>query len=400
MKSSHNTLYLFLFLVALWGMFFSSLKYFIWGSLGGSIAPSLEEISGYLSFGGIFAYLIGASFAKVFLKKYYLVTLSLLTFGAILWAYLFGFHTNIGLAFTLISLWFFYGLWSVVKNVLVALEIEKTGYKDTTVNAFAEIVFIICLIGWTIWGNALFAVLWNQGYLVILFLLGITGYISLKLEYEPKTFGDLLKNGWKKYVGGRRNEILFSLKEALPEFQKVFQKYTPLMFVSALLWTLSTLVSQVSVSLSMERFALSSTSASTLFLFSALGAIVWNGCSIKMHSKRWLYWIGCISCFSLLLLSYGVFLQSFMMMALLATLLWFFFGASANLLDGYFIKQISDDNTKEYGSSSNGLMLSIMLFVGMFCAHFLSQYLGQIFTIAILWILMWVSSIVLYLRVR
>ncbi len=156
------------------------------------------------------------------------------------------------------------------------------------------------------------------------------------------------------------------------------------MFVSALLWTLSTLVSQVSVSLSMEKFAISSMSASTLFLFSALGAIIGNGLSIKMHDKRWHYWMGCISGFSFLLLSYGVFLQSFMMMALLATLLGFFFGASANLLDGYFIKKISEDNIKEYGSSSNGLMLSMMLFVGMFCAHFLSLYFGQVLTIALL----------------
>lgn len=400
MKSSHNTLYLFLFLVALWGMFFSSVKYFIWGSLDGLLSPSLEEISGYLSFWGIFSYLLGASFAKIFLKKYYLVTLSLLTFLAIFCAYIFGFQNNFGLAFTLVSLWFFYGLWSVVKNVLVALEIEKTGYKDTTVNAFAEIIFIICLIGGTIWGNALFATFWNQGYLVILFLIGITAFVSMRLEYESKTLRDLLRNGWKRYVGGRKNEVYSSLKEALPEFKKVFRSYSPLMFVSALLWTLSTLVSQVSVSLSMEEFAISSTSASTLFLFSALGAIIGNGLSIKMHAKRWIYWIGCISGFSFLLLSYGVFLQSFMTMALLATLLGFFFGASANLLDGYFIKKISEDNIKEYGSSSNGLMLSMMLFVGMFCAHFLSLYLGQVVTIALLWAVMWISSIILYLRVR
>lgn len=211
---------------------------------------------------------------------------------------------------------------------------------------------------------------------------------------------DLLKNGWKKYVGGRKYEIVISLKEAIPEFKKVFQAYSPLMFVSALLWTLSTLVSQVSVSLSMEEFAISSTSASTLFLFSALGAIIGNGLSIKMHTQRWIYWIACISGFSLLLLSYGIFLQSFMMMAILATLLGFFFGASANLLDGYFIKKISEDNIKEYGSSSNGLILSIMLFVGMFLAHFLSLYLGQIVTIALLGAVMWISSIILYFRVR
>ena len=164
-------------------------------------------------------------------------------------------------------------------------------------------------------------------------LLALTAFISLKLEYETINFKDLIKNGWKRYISGRKNEVYSSLKEALPEFQKVFRSYSPLMFVSALLWTLSTLVSQVSVSLSMEEFAISSTSASTLFLFSALGAIIGNGLSIKMHAKRWFYWIGCISGFSFLLLSYGVFLQSFMMMAFLATLLGFFFGASANLLD-------------------------------------------------------------------
>lgn len=53
----------------------------------------------------------------------------------------------------------------------MALEIEKTGYKDTTVNAFSEIIFIVCLIAGTIGGNALFEKLENQGYLVILLLL-------------------------------------------------------------------------------------------------------------------------------------------------------------------------------------------------------------------------------------
>ena len=83
--------------------------------------------------------------------------------------------------------------------MLVALEIEKTGYKDTTINAFAEIIFIVCLIGGTIGGNALFAIFGNQGYLIILTLLSLTAYISLKLEYETKSFKYLLKNGWRKY---------------------------------------------------------------------------------------------------------------------------------------------------------------------------------------------------------
>lgn len=57
---------------------------------------------------------------------------------------------------------------------------------------------------------------------MILFLIGITAFVSMRLEYENKTLRDLLRNGWKRYIGGRKNEVYSSLREALPEFQKVF----------------------------------------------------------------------------------------------------------------------------------------------------------------------------------
>jgi len=45
----YKTFIIFLFLVAIWAAFFSSMKFFLWGELKGTLNPSLQSIAGYFS---------------------------------------------------------------------------------------------------------------------------------------------------------------------------------------------------------------------------------------------------------------------------------------------------------------------------------------------------------------
>jgi hypothetical protein len=102
--SKYSTFYIFLILIAIWAAFFSSIKFFLWGELSSSLQPDLQTITGYLSFGSMFAYLIGGAFAVTFLKKYYLFIISLLSLIFIAFSYFIGFENHIVFAFIIIFL--------------------------------------------------------------------------------------------------------------------------------------------------------------------------------------------------------------------------------------------------------------------------------------------------------
>ena len=387
---------LFLILVALWGAFFSSFKYFLWWVLADWLAPNLQTISWYISFGWIFAYLIGWAFASVFLKKYYLFVISLLSFVFVLCSYIFVINTSINLAIILTSIGFLYGLWTVVKNVLVAIEIQKTGLSDTIINAIAEIVFIIFLIWGTIGWNILFEQMWQQGFTIILWGLAATAWISLMLDYESQSFASLISNSWRKYFWDRKKQLLISFQSYVPQLTFITKKYGVVMLTSSILWAISTVASQTSVEVSVANFGMNASSAASLLLFSAVWAIVWNIISMKMDTKRWVFWIIFSSLFSLSICFYVFFTSSFIMMWVLASLLGLFFWASSNLIDGYFINQMGIEDTKEYGASSYWLILSVIIFVLMFVSSAITKTLWNEVLMPILGILMFVMSFISY----
>lgn len=394
----YSTFYIFLVLVAIWAAFFSSVKFFLWGELSDSLQPDLQTITGYLSLGSMFAYLIWWAFAVTFLKKYYLFIISLLSFLFIAFAYFVGFWNHFIFAGIIIFLGFLYGLWSVVKNVVLAIEIEKTWLSDTMVNAIAGIIFVLFVIGGTLLWNILFEQLGKSGYLIIMLMLALTWVISLCLNYNKRTFSWLLSQWWKHYYHERAESLHDALKLYIPDLKYICKNYFPVMLASSLLWAISTVVSQVSMEQSIVSFSIDASTASFIFLYSALGAILWNIVSTKMWKSRWKYWIIFSLLFSLLVIAFPFVSISFGYMSLSAFFLWLFFGVSSNLIDGFFIKTIGEDNKKEYGASTYGFILSLTLFLMMFFSNMLDAYFGYKILMISLGLMMWIICVILYLQ--
>lgn len=394
----YKTFIIFLFLVAIWAAFFSSMKFFLWGELKGTLNPSLQSIAGYFSLWGVVAYLVWGAFASTFLKKYYLFIISLMSLLFILFSYVIWFAHHAIFAFVIVFLGFLYWLWNVVKHVLIAVEIKKTGLADTMINAIVWIMFVVFAIVWTILWNLVFEKFWSQGYIVLILMLAASCYASLKLDYDKKTFLSLISKGWKPYYAERKKNLKKALADYIPDLKFVTKTYFWVMLASSLLWSISTVVSQISMETSVEKFNIDASTAAYIFLFSALGAIIWNIVSMKMSQNRWIYWVIFWSLFSLLIMMFPLFSINFTLLSVFACLVWGFFGVSSNLVDAYFVKKIWEDNKKEYGSSTYGLVLSLVIFFMMFLSDSVLELYWTTLLMIILGMMMLSSTLILYIK--
>lgn len=382
----YKTLILFLILVAIWWAFFSSLKFFIWWDLNWTfISPDLQVLAWYLSLGWIFAYLIWWAFAVTFVKKYYLLIISILS---LLFVSIFYFiEIKSGLAFALIisMIWFLYWLWNVVKNVIIAIEIKKTWLPETVINALAGIVFVVFIILWSILWNILFEKMWHDWYLVIIVMLIATAILWFSLDYEKITFKSLIKNWYKSYLFNRKNKLTKSLTLFIPDLKYIIKNYTWIILGSAFLWTISTVVSQASVEYSVIKFNIEASKATYVLLFSALWAIIWNVVSMKMNNNRWNYYILFNTLFAILILLFPFIATTFTNLSIAALVLWLFFWISSNLVDSYLLKRIWEEDKKEYWSSTYWFVLSTLIFVMML----ISSYILKEYTYTILMLFLW-----------
>ncbi|MCP4524125.1 MAG: MFS transporter [Candidatus Gracilibacteria bacterium] len=389
--SRFKTLIIFLLLTAIWSAFFSTVKFFLWGELSNTLQPNLQTISGYLSLGGVFAYLVGGAIAYTFLKKYVLFVVSTLSLLFVYYAYNVGFNSEFSLAIVLSFLGILYGLWSVVKNILISVEIKKTGLPDTTVNALVGIAFVIFIIFGSILGSILFEKLGHNGYYVIMGMLTVTSILSLFLNYDQISLQHLLKNGIKVYYYERKGKFINSMKDYIPDVKYILKKYYKVILTSSLIWSISTIVSQQAVEYSVNNFGKDPSGAAFVLLFSAVGVIIGNIISVKMDTNRWKYFKIFNILFAIFVFSLPFASINFSYISAIAFIIGVFFGIASNLIDAYFFRKIGEENKKEYGSSTYGLILSLVIFIMMFFSSAISNH----FSYTVLMIIL--GSIVLVL---
>lgn len=381
----YKTLIIFLILTAIWSAFFTTIKFFLWWDLRETIAPSLQTIAWYLSLWWVISYLIWWAIAYTFLKKYVLFFVSLFTLIIVIIAYVIWFDNNFFLGFILISIWIFYWLRSVLKNILIAIEIKKTGLPDTAVNALVWIVFVVFIILWTVLWSVLVDKMWREWLLVIVWMLVFTTWISLTLNYDKLTIKTLLKNWVKSYYDNREKKFVDSMNDYLPDIIYITKKYYKVMLVSSLLWAISTVVSQKAVEYSLETFSVDQTKATTIMLYSAVWVIVWNILSARMNKSRWKFFKIFNISFATLIIALPFLWFSFFMVSLIALVIWVFFWIASNLIDAFFFKKIWDENKKEYWASTYWLVLSTVIFVTMF----LSVYIWNVLWYEVLMVILW-----------
>ena len=151
----------------------------------------------------------------------------------------------------------------------------------------------------------------------------------------------------------------------------------------SLLWAITTIVSQKSVEIAKEVFLKPESEASYLLLYSSIGAILGNVISMALQKRRWisfaivnLLFAGLILVFPSVI-HYALRTDSYSDIIVLATAMGVFFGAAANLLEGYYFKKLYDDDNKEYGAAAYGLALSIVLTVMMLGSSIVTPYVGH-----------------------
>ncbi len=387
----YKTLIIFLILTAIWSAFFSVFKFFLWGDLKTIILnpetqPDLQEISWYLSLWWAISFLVWWALAHTFLKKYFLFFISLFaliftTLGFFVWM-----NNKIILSATLITIWIFYGLRTVVRNIIISIEIKKTWLPDTMINALVSIIFIVSLIAWTIIWWLLTEKLWHNGLYIIIAILTASCIVSLLLDYDKISLKSLLINGVESYYLDRKTKISKSMKQYIPDIKHISKKYFAIIIVSSLLWAVSTIVSQKWVEFSTQNFDKKNSEAAFILLYSAVWAIIWNIVSMKMEKNRWKYFLIFNIILWLLIIGFPFFSTSFLKIKIMAFIIWIFFWWASNLLDAYFFRKIWEDNKKEYGSATYGLILSLTIFIMMF----ISSNIDKIFWYKILLILLWI----------
>lgn len=384
----------FLWALALWSFFFSAFKFFVWNDFQ-LLHIDLPKVAGFLSLGSVISYVFWGAFAYAFVKKYFLLFLSLAVASIITILYVFPVsHETTGLiAITLVG--FLYGLWTVLRNIITAIEIEKTGFSDTFINGVAGTVFVIFIIIGAISWNLFFEHFQIKWYLFILLNLGILFCISLFLEYETISYTHLLKDGWHAYLIEKKRKVHTALISFFPELKYIGKHYFSIILCSSILWASSTAVSQQALEHSIIHFHKLPSEASFLLLYSAIGVIVGNIVSIKFEKRRWFYFFISSILYTLTILLFPFLASSYTMTIYLATIIGVFFWVSVNLLDAFYLHSLAKENKKEYGASTYGLFVSGIIFLVMILTSSVSHRFGLLATMITLAVLVILSSLYL-----
>lgn len=149
----YKNLILLFILIIVWSLFFALYKYFMWWIFK-TEDITLQYISGYLSMGTIWAFLVGWLLYELLReKKYHFVTI-LFTLISIISIYFLSsadIVSNYSLVWWITFIvWFFYWLWWVLRNILISTQIHESNLWDTKINGLANIFFITSIIIWSI----------------------------------------------------------------------------------------------------------------------------------------------------------------------------------------------------------------------------------------------------------
>lgn len=386
-----KTFSIFLILVVVWALFFASIKYFLWWDLSDTISPDLQKIAWYLSLWSIGAFLVGGAFARIFLKKYYLFMISFITLLFVIYWYLFSYSSELIFAWIITMIGFFYWLWNIMKSVIVSIEIKKTWLPETAVTAIVGMMFVLCIIVWSLIWSIVYEGMWHNWYFIIISYLIIASIVPFFLDYDGITFSSLMNQGWWSYFHLRVDGFRSAMWQYIPDLKYITQKYWAIIITSSILWSLSTIISQSTVEYSAIKFGIKNSEATMILLYSAVGAIVGSFLSIKMNSNRWLYFLIFNILFAITVFLIPILWTTFAILSVMAAILGTCFWTAVNLSDSYLLKCYGDENKKEYGASTMWLMFSIILFISMFVS---SIALKTLWYDIIMYIFSWIIIVV------
>lgn len=104
---------------------------------------------------------------------------------------------------------------------------------------------------------------------------------------------------------------------------------------------------------------------------------------MMLQKWRWISFAISNAVFALLVLAfppiveYSLHANTYVPLIVLAGAIGVFFGAAANLIEGYYFKKLYDDDNKEYGAAAYGFALSTVLTTMMAVSGFVTSWQGH-----------------------
>lgn len=353
----YKNLIILMILIIVWSLFFAVYKYFMWWVFA-SDTITLQYISWYLSLGTIWAYIIWWLVYELFReRKFHIWTM----LGTIIFVVSIYFLNKAHIVSNYLLVWwitvilgFFYGMWSVLKNILISSEINESWLWDTKVNWLANIFFISALIIGSIWWGKL-AEIMNINWLFIIIIMLVVWLIAwLFLSFHYKD--DNISIGEKATTYKRHY---------LRDFKFIIKKYIIIMIFIGLIITIATILSQKAIEYNVEVLKKSGSSSAFILLYSAVGSIIWNILSMSIKNNRWLNFLIFSILFAISCYLFPIFINNFNYTWILALIAWLFFWITYNLLEAYFFKKIADDDKKSFWSATLGIIISSIIYILM-----------------------------------
>ena len=323
---------------------------------------SLEEIVWYISLWCTFSYLVGGSIAYFFHKKHIIVVATLVSIACVILGHLLGYYPFWVFVVIMSIIGLMYGLWTIVKSVLLTIEIQNSSFSETTVTGMVNVALLVGIILWSYLWFEVYSLWGANGFWVIVGLLTASLITTLFLNYE-KTFV--------------RHNVKETLRIAIPSIMDVIKKYIRLLVPIGVLRAISTAMGQKMLEIGVDVFNKTLKSSIRIIVVSILGAIIGSILSTLFKRRKRFYTI----LFTIILWLSTIYFPNiinkydyYITLSICSFLMGIVFGIAVNLLEARFFYHIWEDHEKEYGSAAYGIVSNLLLFAIMIMSDILTHH--------------------------
>lgn len=320
---------------------------------------SLEKIAWYISLWMALAYLVWWALSRTFKKRNLTIFFAITSIISISFFFFLDL-IPLNVFMILISIiWFSYGIWAVIKHIILSFEIQNSGIRETIINGILSVCVLIWALIWSYFWLKAFQLWWINGYFLIIWFLIISILMTAPLKYD-KSF--------------RRKKIKESLNIFIPEIKLILRKYYRLLIPIWILRSISVWFVQKVFYLWTGMFGVAPGKAVFIYVYSVIWAIIWFTLSAIFYKKKKLFIIIATIFMALILtffLRFVSWFPSYMILEVSTFVLGIFFGVLVNILEWRYFWHIGRDHDKEYGSAIYGIVVSVLNFTMMIIADFL-----------------------------
>ncbi|MCX6825355.1 MAG: hypothetical protein NTY80_04015 [candidate division SR1 bacterium] len=360
----HKNLMLFVIITFLRSVFISMLKFFLRSYLK-NVHISLEEIAGYLSLGGMLAYIVGSAIAYKFRKKNITIFAGLIAIVCLIIGNILNYYPFRVFILLVSSIGFAYSTWLIIKSIILSIEIQRSEHGEAKINGIINVAILSGILLGSYLGFAIFGKRGVDGFQIIIAFLVLGSILTMGMNYDTHF---------------EKKPLMQTLKHSLPNIGIIIKKYIRLLLPIGALRAISTAIGQKMLEIGVDLFQRTPKSSIIIIVISFVGAILGHIVSAFFLRNRKNIAIIFTIIFGLTTIYFPHIIDKYEYYITLKISGFFigaFFGIAVNLLEGRYYFHIGDDHRKEYGSAAYGIATSIIIFLIMIASDYLNKVVGM-----------------------